>query len=282
MQEANSIYDFLDAIDYLNFEFESKRIKNTRFSLRSWSRQLGYENPSFVFNLLKRKRSLKINVAKKFSHNLKLTGDHKRYFELLVLLGNCKTVEEKTIYLDLIENLKPKSGLQNFPNINIESFRIISDWYHTAILEMVELVDFENDSNYIYKRLGNEISIQNINRAIERLIKLNLLEKTSWGKLKRVKDCSLELNSLTPNIAIRHFHKQMIEKGMASINEQHIDQRDIRGSMITIRTSDYDKIIDIIKNTHRELTKLSTKGKGEEVYQFNSQFFKITKNRGKI
>lgn len=276
MQEVDAIYKFNDAVDFLNYELESKRIKNARFSLRSWARQLGYENPSFLSHILKKERSLKIDVATKFASNLKLTGDKKKYFELLVLLKNSKTVDEKKLYFNILESLRPKNS-QTPQSLSIEAFRVISDWYHTAILELVELSDFKNEIEWIKLRLGNEVSTQNIEKAIDRLLKLELLEKSASGKLARIKDNPILLENYIPNDAIRYFHKQMIEKAKVAIEEQDVKDRDIRGSMIAIQAKDYSKIQQIIKKAHAEIVKYSCDGDGDEIYQFNTQFFRITK-----
>jgi uncharacterized protein (TIGR02147 family) len=281
MTNQDSIFNFTDAIDFLNYEFESKRIKNARFSLRAWSRQLGYNNPSFLSHILKKERKLKLDVAEKFATQLKLASKSKKYFELLVLLQNSKTVDEKNIYLDLLESLRPKKGLPSQP-LSLEAFRIISDWYHTAILELVELKDFKSDINYIAKRLGGEISAQNIKSAIDRLLKLELLEQTASGKLKRAKDNPRLLENYIPSEAIRHFHKQMIEKAKASIECQSINERDIRGTMISVKSKDYSKIQAIIKKAHEDILKYSTTGDGDELYHFNTQFFQITNKKENI
>ncbi len=276
MIKNESIYNFTDAVDYLNCTFELRRIKNNRYSLRAWARQLGYENPSFLSHILKRKRKLKINITEKFASNLQLSDEGKRYFELLVLLQNSSTMEEKKIYLDLIESLRPKTN--RIPKtLNIEAFRFISDWYHTAILEMVELREFKNDPEYISKRLSGNISVHNIKKAIIRLLKLKLLEETPSRKLKRTKGNPVIIESYIPSEALRYFHKQMIEKAHAAIEEQSLKERDIRGSMISIHMNDYSKIQAIIKKAHSDIVKYSSDGNGDEIYHFNTQFFKVTK-----
>jgi len=47
--------------------------------------------------------------------------------------------------------------------------------------------------------------------------------------------------------------------------------------MISIRAKDYAAIQKIIKQAHSDIVKFSRDGDGEEVYQFNTQFFKLTK-----
>lgn len=275
MQDQRSIYKFQDPVEYLNFEFKSKCMNNNRFSLRAWARQLGYENPSFLSHILKRERTLKIETAEKFIRNLKLTGDEKKYFEMLVFQHNCKSIDEKNIYIDILESLRP-TGETIPQSLSIEAFRVITDWYHTAILELIELSDFRYDIEWIKNRLGKEVSSQNIKKAIQRLLKLELIIEVSPDKLSKVRDNPVLIESYIPSEAIRHFHKQMIEKAKAAIDYQPFEQRDVRGSMISIRLSDYEKIQKIIRKAHREIVKYSCEGSGEELYQFNTQFFKIT------
>jgi hypothetical protein len=42
------------------------------------------------------------------------------------------------------------------------------------------------------------------------------------------------------------------------------------------RLSDYEKIQKIIKKAHQEIVKYSCEGDGEELYQFKTQFFRMT------
>lgn len=279
MGDAEKIYQFTDVIDFLNFEFEAKRLRNQKFSLRAWSRQLGYQNPSFLSHILKKQRKLKMEVAEKFANNLKLNDDSKKYFGLLVLLQNSKTVDEKKIYLDLIETYG-RRPIDPTQNLTLDAFRIISDWYHTAILELIELKDFQSDIDWIVERLGHEVSAQQINKAIERLLRLELIFKTPTGKLKRAKENPVLLENYIPSEAIRHFHKQMIEKAKDAIEQQPIEQRDLRGSTLAIRKKDYKKIQEIIKSAHAKIVALSADGDGDELYQFNTQFFSLTNKKG--
>ena len=269
------IYRFTDITDYLNFSLEKKRLQNAKFSLRAWSRQLGYANPSLLSQLLKGERKLNLQAARLFSENLHLEGNAKKYFDLLVLSQNCKAVDEKKIYFDLLESLRPQSEQVPEP-LSVEAFRIISDWHHTAILELVELSDFKNDLEYISRRLGGNVSLSNIDRAISRLKKLELLEETPKGNLQRVRDSSFWLENHIPIEAIRHFHKQMIEKALASIEQQSVSERYLQGSMISVRKTDLKRAQKIIQKAHSEILKLSCSGNGDELYYFNSQFFRIT------
>lgn len=276
MEVARQIFQFTDPVEYLNYEFELKKIKNSRFSLRGWSRQLGYENPSLLAHILKRERRLTAGFVEKVSDNLKLNSKARRYFEVLVLLQNSKAPEEKLIYSDLLETLRPKSQKET-QSLNIEAFRVISEWHHAAVLEMTELKDFKNDPIYISRRLDGEVSPSNVIKAIERLLKLELLEKTKTGGLKRATENTFLFENRIPNDAVRHFHKQMIAKATQAIERQQINERYISGSTVTLHKRDYEKAVEILRQAHKEITNLSCKKDGDELYQFNTQFFRLTK-----
>lgn len=278
MNYSELIFNFSDPVDFLNYALGLKQLNNRRFSLRAWARQLGFINPSFLSHILKNERKLNLDLAAKITDNLKLKSDAKRYFEYLILFKYSKTMDEKSIYSEMIESIKPEK-IKSQQTLSIEEFRIISDWYHTAILEMVELKDFKYDLEYISQRLGGEYSIQEVKKAVERLLDLELLKEIPSGKIKRNKGNSILLENNIPNIAVRHYHKQLLEKAKVAIDSQTINERDIRGTTISIKKKDYNKITEIIKKAHSEILKYSTEGEGEEIYHLSSQFFRLTQKK---
>ena len=62
------------------------------------------------------------------------------------------------------------------------TFKIISDWYHYAILELTELKEFESDINWISQRLG--ISKIEAHMGIKRLKNIGLMVEDEDGNLK--------------------------------------------------------------------------------------------------
>lgn len=276
MQKSDDIFSFNDPIDFLNYQLKLKKNKNPRFSLRSWSAQLDYKNPSLLSQVLSRKRTINSLLLKKIISNLKLSGAQKKYFEVLILYKKSKTLDEQKLYLDIIDELRPKSS-KFVRSIDIELFKVISDWHHTAILELLNLKDFQSNPVWIRKALNYEVSTSEIDDAIKRLISLKLIEKSKTGKLVRRQNESLLLESNFSSSAIQSFHKKMLDKASSAIESQCIEDRDLRGSTLAIKSSDYKKILEIIKNAHSEIIKYASSGDGDEVCHFNTQFFHLTK-----
>ena len=59
MRHGEQVYSFEDPVEFLNFELLERQRRDPRFSLRAWSRRVGYENPSYLFNVLRRRREVR-------------------------------------------------------------------------------------------------------------------------------------------------------------------------------------------------------------------------------
>lgn len=59
-------------------------------------------------------------------------------------------------------------------SLDLDTFQLLSAWHHLAILELIQIKGFQADSRWIAKTLG--ISIAQVNVALQRLLRLRLLE----------------------------------------------------------------------------------------------------------
>lgn len=273
------VYRFHDSIDYLLFELEKKKLRNPKFSLRAWSIQLDYKNPAFLSQILSRKRKLKLDLAKRISKNLDHASEEAKYFETLVLLANVKTAQEKSLVQDLLISIKATSKTPSIP-IDLDVFKFVSDWYHMAILEILNLKKFDGTQEFLEEYLAKHLSQSQVSMAIERLMRLELIYKKK-GKLYRSKNSSLLLDVYIPSEAVRSFHTQMVQKALHSIENQNIEQRDLRASTLCFGKGEYVKAKQLIAELHGKLAQLSRDHDGETIYQMNTQIFELIPTESK-
>jgi uncharacterized protein (TIGR02147 family) len=273
----NNVFNYDNPVEFIGHQFALKKERNPKFSLRSWSKQLGYENPSMLASVLKGERRLQADLCEKIAMNLKLSATEQKYFKLLVLQGIAKTEDEKTMYSEMIVKARMQSSTPMF-DLSLDSFRFMSDWYHVAILEMLELKDFKYDTIWISKRLGKGLTKELVKLAIERLIRLGLVQESKLRKLLKRKDGSVVLENNITSEAIRNHHAQFLEFARDSIFNQDVNKRDIRGTTITLKKENFKTAQEILKKAHLEIAKLSCNKNGEEVYQLSTQFFCLTEN----
>lgn len=282
MQNSLSIFQFEDPVVFLNASFRDKQLKNPKFSLRAWSRQLGYENPSLLFQALRGERRLTMGLAMKLAANMQLKGKSRRYFELMVLNSVCKSDTERQLFTDMLEKLRPKKG-PTLTQFTLEKMALVADWYTWTICFLADLPDFEPTVEWIHDRLSGEIDKKTVRNALKRLTEVGLFEKLPNGTFRRAGGVpkSRLVHSDLPSQAIRNYHTQMIEKALASVEQQTRDERILRGSTLSFRKKDLPRVEAIITEAHSKIEKLTAEATGpaEDVYQFNSQFFRLSKKK---
>jgi uncharacterized protein (TIGR02147 family) len=277
MDQLERVFAFDDPVEFLNFELRERQKKIARFSLRAWSRQVGYKNPSYLSHVLGRKRRLKPEFASKLAANLELKGRSLKYFELLVLNQNAATESEQETYRKLMSAARPRRGSNATNQLSLETFSLIADWYHWAILEMTDLADFDGDPRAIQRKLCSKVDLKTIQRAIGRLLRAGLLTHDGGGHLVRAnKDTNNETEAPAQPEAVIAYHKQMGELAVKAVAGQPRCDRDFFGSTLTIRRENFEKVQEILKEAHRQVIRYAEHGKtGDDVYQLNTQFFRL-------
>jgi uncharacterized protein (TIGR02147 family) len=277
MQPKDRVFSFNDPVDFLKFELRERQKEDPRFSLRAWARRVGYKNPSFLSHVLNRKRRLKPELAEKLAHDLKLEGRPLRYFETIVLGNAGRSERERQTYQKLSRNLRPRK-MRGASQFSLETFSVVAEWYHVAILEMTQLADFEPNAEFIFRRLGGKVSKRLIALAIDRLLRVGLLEERD-GRLVRASEAPLVMESPIPSEAVRAFHREMAKLALGSIDSQPATERDLFGTTLTFKKANLERARQILRDAHRQLLELAEHGTGEELYHLNTQFFRVTAKR---
>jgi len=273
MQET--IYEYSKPTEFLLAALKEKQRTNPRFSLRAWSDQIGFSSPATLSLILNKKRKLKPQQAVKIRKALQLDPDASRYFDLLVQYEGTRSIEEKEFYESILNTLRPE---KKFSPFDLDQFRLISDWYHIALLEMVKLADFQEDPKWICKRLTFSISPTQIREAIERLMRLGFLKRLK-GRLVRTRT-NIETPTDIPSEGLRHFHAQMIQHALVALKTQPIHERDITAHTMVVSKAKLKQAKQIIRQFRKKLANFFESAKnGDEIYQLNIQLFKLT-NKG--
>lgn len=251
--------------EILKEHFHKRSLKNASYSLRAYARDLGLPS-STLSNILKGKAGLSLDKAEEIAKILKLKGQEKLFF--------CKLVEANCSRKKSVRD-KAKHELLHFNTeyicIDDDHFKIIADWYHFALVELVRVKDFKYDIEWIAHRLG--ISATLCKMAIKRLLKIGLLKEEN----KKLIQCYdyFASPSGTPSEAVRQFHKQMIAKAITAVDGQSIEERNITSGFLRVRTSDLPLIGQKIHEFRRTMASEIESGEGHDsVYAFCIQFFR--------
>ncbi len=277
--ETVKIFDFNDPVDFLNVSLKAIQRSNPQFSMRAWAKQLGLSHVAMLSMVLSKKRRLQPSLANKISQHFIKSGrfneTEARYFEMLVLFANAASFEEKAFYQKILSSLTPA---KEFSTLQLDQLRTIADWYHIAILEMTFLKDFKPDSRWISLRLGNSVNQGQVREAIDRLLRLGLLEKSPDGNLKKT-SARLATPSDIPNQCLRKHHREMIEKSIQALEEQPLEKRDITGHTLVISRDKIPEAKKMIRDFRMKLAEFLENPQGDSVYQINVQLFDLLEGK---
>jgi uncharacterized protein (TIGR02147 family) len=226
---------------WLQQEFIRKTALNPKFSIRSFSKQLGLNSGS-----------------------------------LSQILAGKRPVTSK-----LIKTLEPKLGLppkfhlsDQYNFVDEESITILTHWYHYAILELTLIEGFKSDIDWISKRL--DVPKVEISYAIERLLRAGLLIKKKDKLIKTQKFLTNYKNGQT-SAAHKEYQRQLVQKALIAIDECPQDEKDITSITMPTNKEKLEQAREKIKNFRRELSAFLEDCEGDSVYQFTLQLFPVTK-----
>lgn len=266
--DLNSV-QYFSYRDILKSILESRISANSKYSLRAFARDIKI-SPSQLSLVLNGKKGISLLAAERIVQSLDLKPQEASVFLDLVSSVDAKSKAVRQEAIQRLSRPEPQSK-----TIAIDAFRIISDWYHFAILELTTVQGFVPSIEYIEKQLN--ISKYEAEEAVLRLERLDLLVREGDTWIQTHADVSTTFDVASE--AIRKFHIQVLQKAMESISTQSVDEREIDSLIISINESDLPKYKSFVRKFHASVNQFaeSKKKNRSQVYALSTQFFKLTK-----
>jgi uncharacterized protein (TIGR02147 family) len=209
-----------------------------------------------------------------FSKAFKLTRSEEEFLTNLALFNQSQDSSSKNEYFGRISKAK---RFREIKELEADQYEYFSKWYFSAIRELISLPDFKEDSDWIVSRLRGEVTVSQVEAAIECLLRLQLIERTSSGRLK-LKSGSIASAPEVQSLALFSFHEQMIARGLNALRHQDADLRDISSITLALSKDEIKAIKKMILQFRRKtLSHFETeRPKGCEVFQLNFQLFPLS------
>ena len=255
---------------FLKSVLAEKTASSPAFSMNAWAKKIGIAQ-GFLSEVLSGKKNLSQEACLKIAANLELGAAETEYFSLLVQLATSKDLKVRERLLERINVAKPKQPIHN---LQVDLFRAISDWFCAAIVELTYLPDSEFTPKNISKRLG--ITVLEAESAIERLLRLELLEKSSTGKYSKTTGYLL-VESGVPHEAVRNFHRQVLERVIDNLALPSTVRKS-RSEVLPISPDILPEVERILDEASERIRSVAKKSKRKrEVYSLSLQFSPLTK-----
>ncbi len=232
--------------------FQARREKNPSYSLRAFSRDVGI-SPTTLCKVFRYERNLSPTNLKRLTAFLELSP-----FEVEKLsvrsLGKRKG-EGRNLTRQLAE----------------DEFRLISDWYYFAILNLAKTISCQAEARWVAKRLG--ISVVEAYGAIRRLERMGLVKK----KGRRLLRTSEPIRTTTevPSSALKKFHRQQLELAIQAIGTVPVDRRSITSVTMALDPARLPMAKRKIEEFRVALSNFLEGGEKKEVYLLSLQLFPL-------
>lgn len=269
-----SVYHYLDYRHFLrDYYQEQKKKKGASFSFRSFTRLAGLSSPNFLKLVMEGKRNLGFSGITHFSKALHFNPEESNFFENLVRFNQSKDDNERNQWY---QKLASSQKYQQIKEIENNSFVYFSHWYYPAVRELVLLPDFQENPVWISKKLCPSITQKEATMALELLLALGLLKRNSKRRLMQA-DQNITTAREVESLAIRNYHRQMIEQGKLSLEKFPRGKRDISSLTLALSQEKFLEAKRRIQEFRRELNVLlSDDKKVDSIYQINFQIFALS------
>ena len=259
--------------DRLREELTIRVSKNPRYSLRSFATHLGI-GPSALSLILSGKRSISTKLIERIFKTLELSSSEQKVFLESVL--NEKKIKGLTRVSPLLKSklkltkVTTQKGIAH--EVGLDEFRIISDWYHLAILELSSSKHFKPEHKWIAKVLN--ISEIEAKLAVDRLLKLELLEEKNGTLVKTNQKLDTKDKSKS-SMFHRKRQKQILEKSIQSLENDPIEVRNHSGLTFCINPAKLDEAKARVQKFMWEMAEFLMEGNLERVYELNVSLFPL-------
>jgi len=257
---------------YLKNALAEKFASNPAYSMGVLASRAGVSR-SFLSEVLSGRKNLSTEAGLKIARQIGLDSTETDYFCLLIQLETAKDTEFRKLLLEKIQALRPATQIHD---LSLDLFRTISEWYHLPILELTKLKGFRFTPVKVARKLG--IGIAEAEAAIDRLLRLELLE-TDPGKARYHKTKTrLLFQAKIPNGAVKKFHRQILERAIESLDRQDPAERKGRSDVFPLDPALLQEAEAILDRASEQIIELSGKSKNNTaVYALGVQLFNLTR-----
>lgn len=235
-----------------------KTKKNPQFSLRAFAKMVDV-SPAVLSRVLSGKRKMTFNLATRIADALHM-GPIERE-TLYSFFTDPQSDEEKT---DRHEK-----------ELSIDCFNAMKEWYHYGITQLLFMQSFQEDPKWIAKMLS--ISELEAKMAVERLLRLGILDRDEEGKLFRT-STHLSTSTDIASAGIRHFQKQILEKSIESLEKDPLLERDITSITVAINEERIPEAKKEIMKFRKRMAEFLGEGEKTRVYNLGVHLIPLSKS----
>lgn len=242
---------------YMQNDYDSRCRRNPRYSLRAYASYLGIDASS-LSKILKGTRPIGKRVAHKVSQKLGLPE---------MVFANSHHVEESYDF--------------RAKELSIDQFRVLSDWHHFAILELIHTRGFRSDIKWI----ANRLSLQplTVDLAVQRLQRMGFLKIDEQGRWYDESGTTTTGEPVDGEACFRKMQRDLLACAQRALEDLPSTHRDHSSLIVAANSRNLPTYKNAIKRFRRELLALMENEKEkDEVFHLTIALYPLSSEGGGI
>lgn len=269
-----NLFDYFDYREFLHDYYLFHKKRNASYSYRLFARKAKLGSPNYLKLVVDGKRRITDRTLYQFARGLGLSRDQEKYFRELVMYQEVSDPDSKEQHLRSL--LKYQEKQRTATPLRSEKIKVLLDWHHSVIRELIATKGFKEDPAWIAKRLGNKISEIQAKESLELLTRLGLVHRNLDGRLVQ-REPLLTSSDEVPSHVIRGLHRTYLRKAITSIFSVPMDKREMSGLILSVPQNRIKEVKEEIKEFRRKLNrKYGMDPDGDEVYFIGLYLFPVT------
>ena len=175
-----NIFDYTDFRCFLRDRLGEMKEQDKKYSLRYLSNKMGLASKSHLKMVADGARNLSPELAEQMASVFGLNEQETGFFLVLIRFGQAKSLSEQQ---DALAELRKRRRFLAVHQLKLDRFDYLSDPLTLALREMVTFADFQENPDWIQKRLPKKFSKTKILEAIDKLLRIGLLFRQQDGSL---------------------------------------------------------------------------------------------------
>jgi uncharacterized protein (TIGR02147 family) len=270
------IFGYLDYRKYLWDAFLAMQAVDPKYSYRQFARDAGYGSPNFLQQLKTGYRKLNLMALEGTVRALKLNKKEAEYLRTLVNFDEARSFEEREGFYQNLLRIRSRESVKP---IEHKQFQYFSQWYHPVVRELIVLEEFAGSAERIASHVVPPITESQVEKSIQLLEELGLIRKDSASRKWVQAESLVSTSSEVTSIALKTFHKRMIQLSGESLERFSGKERDVRGLTLALSDAGYAQAKAKMEAVWEELLVMAQKEKhGKKIYQVNIQIFPVSKS----
>jgi uncharacterized protein (TIGR02147 family) len=266
------VFAFLDYRAFLRAYYQLKQKQH--LSYRAFSRRAKLSSPNYLKLVIDGQRNLSVEMAERFATACDLSGEAARYFRELVAFNQATELEQRNACYKRLLGFRRYREMQR---LDVAQDTYHSKWYLPAIRELAARPDFRDDPDWIAALLEPPIRPAEAKQALEVLLELGMLIRSSDGRLHQSQSL-VTTGAETTSQHVASYHATMMAQAERAMNELPAEERDISSLTLCLSAGGLSQVKEAVVRFRRELLQLSElESRPSQVIQLNFQLFPLTR-----